>query len=348
LLTPHRNSFAPPLIKPLPPKLASGLRRASAFALFACLLAAGAPPLAAQTDEELFAPTFVTARVFQARAPKSRDLDISDQLFRLRTPGPNDDEKWVRQLQKAYPDFEIALLQTQAFRVFKRPKPAVLHLGSPTARHLRVQIFAAFGEGDGTKLGTTLAASVEVMSPTAARPTSLAYQGTEVQAGMTYFFTHRSLNLDKPSYADFVRPGNNPQAFAADDIYLIVSLSIEPDQPPPPTFDQKASAPLQEGATKKVSPVWPEALRRAGLKGGVQVRVEVGADGKVAQAGILNSTLPEANFQALAAARQWAFPPSALAGKPTPASAVLTFDFAPAPSKAGAPGPAKPTASVSR
>jgi TonB family protein len=343
LFIPHGNS--PALISSFLPRP----RRAALPALLACLLAAAlAPPLAAQTEEEQFAPTYITARIFQARAPQSRGLDISDQLFRLRTPGPNDDAQWVRQLQKAYPDFEIALLRTEALRVFKRPKPAVVYLGSPAAQHIRVQIFAAFGEGDGTKLGTTLIASVETTSPSALRPVALAYQGTEVQEGLTYFFTHRSLNLEKPYYASYVRPGNSPQAFADDDIYLIVALSVEPAPPPPLTFDQKASAPLQQGATKKASPDWPEALRRAGLKGSVQVRVELGADGKVIQAGVLNSSLPEANAAALAAAREWQFPASALAGKPSPASAVLTFDPAPPPSKAAAPGAPKPTASVSQ
>jgi TonB family protein len=343
LFTPHGNSFAQ-LLGFLP-----RLRRAALLPLLAAALAAAvAPPLAAQTEEEQFAPTYVTARIFQARAPRSRGLDISDQLFRLRTPGPNDDEKWARQLQKAYPDFEVALLRTESLRVFKRPKPAVVHLGSPASQHVRVQIFAAFGEGDGTKLGTTLIASVESTSPAAARPISLAYQGAEVEAGMTYFFTHRSLNLEKPYYASYVRPGNSPQAFADDDIYLVVALSVEPEQQSPLTFDQKASAPLQQGATKKVAPQWPEALRQSGLKGSVQVRVEVGADGKVTQAGVLNSTLPEANAAALAAARQWEFPASALVGRPTPASAVLTLDFTPPPSRAEAPGGAKPTASVNQ
>jgi hypothetical protein len=99
-----------------------------------CLAAAGvAPPLSAQTEQEQFAPTYLTARVFQARARKSDNPDITDQLFRLRTPGANDDAKWLAQLHKAYPGFDIALLQTHALRVFKMPKPAVIYLGKRNA-----------------------------------------------------------------------------------------------------------------------------------------------------------------------------------------------------------------------
>jgi TonB family protein len=332
LSTPHRNLFA--FIRRTPGALLS--------LLLTCIVSAAcALPLAAQTEEEQFTPTYVTARLFQARAAKSRALDISDQLFRLRTPGPNDDEKWARQLQKAYPGTEIALLQTHALRVFKTPKPAVIYLGPRTAPHIEIQINAAFGEGDGQKLGTTLLASVVHQVPNARYPTSLAYQGNEVQTGMTYFFTTPALNLKKADYINFLRPGNNPQAFEKDDIYLIVALSVEPDKPTPLSFDVKSSAQLQAGATKKVEVQWPEAVKQAGLKGNVQVRVELDAGGKVAQAGVLNSSLPEANAAAVAAARGWEFPAAALADTQAPASAILTFDYAPASSKAESAAPPK-------
>lgn len=319
-----------------------------ALALTCLALACLSLQAAAQTDEELATPTYVTARVFQARAPKSRNVDLSDQLFRLRTPANNDDEKWVAQLLKAYPDTEIALLQTQYLRVFKSPKPAIIFLGKRTAPHIEAQIFAAFGEGDGKKLGTTLIASVEYHRPGAPRPMSLVYQGTEVHEGQTYFFTHPSLNLKKADYVEYVRSGGNAQAFEGDDIYLIIALSVESDKPAPLAFDAKASVSLQQAATKKVEPQWPEELKKFGASGKVLVRVEVNAEGKVAQAGIFSSTLPEANAQALAAARQWEFSTSLLAGKPNPASAILTFDYAPAPPKAESAAPTKAPAGTSR
>ncbi|HYE74294.1 MAG TPA: TonB family protein, partial [Blastocatellia bacterium] len=99
------------------------------------------------------------------------------------------------------------------------------------------------------------------------------------------------------------------------------------------TFDPVASAQLQDGATKKIEPQWPEELKKSGLSGKVQVRVQLNDKGKVTQANIFNSTLPEANLEVIAAARQWEFPTSALTGKSLPATATLTFEMSASPQK---------------
>ncbi|HYE73023.1 MAG TPA: hypothetical protein VEF04_06825, partial [Blastocatellia bacterium] len=169
-----------------------------------CALCASIP-VSAQTEEDQFTPIYLTARIFQARAPKSGQFDISDQLFRLKNQVS--DEKWVSQLQKAYPNFEISLLQTQPLRIFKSPKPGIIYLGKRGGPHIEVQIFGAYGEGEGGKLGTTVITAVEYHWPNAKTPMSLAYQGTSADVGMTYFFTNPSLNLKKAQYAEYVRPG---------------------------------------------------------------------------------------------------------------------------------------------
>lgn len=312
-----------------------------------CLLSMWASiPAAAQTEEEQFTPTYVTARIFQARAPKSRKADISDQLFQLKNQ--ESDEKWISQIQKAYPNFEISILQTHQLRVFKSPKPGVIYLGKRGAPHVEVQIFGAFGEGEEGKVGTTIITSVEYHNPNTRTPMAMAYQGTPVTVGKTYFFTHRSLNLKKADYVEYLRPGSNPATFENDDIYLIVALSVEADKHAPATFDAKSSAELQESATKKIEPQWPEELKKSGLSGKVQVRVELNDQGKVTQASIFSSTLPEANVQALAAARQWEFPTATLTGKATPATAILTFNSAATPQKAQTTEPTKSATNTNR
>jgi TonB family protein len=306
----------------------------------------GAADAQAQTDQEQYEhePVYITARIFQARIKKSDFKDLSDQVFRLPTASLTDYEKWVTGLKKAYPGFEIELLQTHPLRVFKSPRPAIIYFGKNTAQHLQFRISAASSPGDGTAPGTSLIPEVEYHFGNARihRPIAMAIHPIEAEDGMTYFFSSASMSLKPDQYAAFVRPGASPKAFESEAIYFILAISYSAKKPAEPvrSLDEKQSAAVQESAIKKVSPVLPTAVRQAGLSGNVQVRIEIAPDGRVAHANVLNSSLPEANQAVITAVRQWEFPASLFAENKQPVTSLLTFNFA-----ASAPSIAPPAKS---
>ncbi|HZS07199.1 MAG TPA: energy transducer TonB [Blastocatellia bacterium] len=301
-------------------------------------------------------PVYVTVRVFQARAKLVSKPEPTDQTFRLRTENLTDYEKWVTSIGKAYPGLEISLLRTEPLRIFKSNKPGVVRLGPKADKNLQLQILAANSPGDGTTPGLDLVPTVEwhwgdEKKDKDFKPISYAFPPPiNAEAGMTYFFTNKNLYFYPETYASFVRPGALPKNFEGDAIFFVFVLTTEPgDQKQPggetPTarvFDEKQSAELQANATKKADPEWPAEVQRPGYSGRIQVRVEINAEGRVAHANVWNSTLPEANHQAVAAARQWEFPATAFADSKLPIHALLTFNFTAPPLKPE-PAPAKKT-----
>ena len=307
----------------------SPLRLACSAALVLFTLSALSIPSPAQPETQT--PIYVTARVFQARAKKGSQLDLSDQVFRLRTDGLTDYEKWVTGLKKAYPQVEIELLSTHALRVFKSPRPAIVYFGNKRERNLELVVNAAGSYGDGTTPGVTLVPQVEYHFGIndKSKPISLAIQAFEAEDGMTYFFTGKPLQIDPQSYVTFIRPGAPRKAFEGEDIFLLFAVSVELKEVPAAArvLDEQQSAAFQARATKKVQPDWPAGLQPAGLGGKVEVRVEVSPDGRVAKANVFNSSLPEANSQVIAAVRQWEFPKHLFAEDKKPVSGLLTFNF---------------------
>lgn len=290
----------------------------------------------AQDDERK--PTYVTARLFVAIVPRKQP-NLTDQLFRLRTPAPADDEKWLSNFKKAYPEaIHFALLRTQQLRLFMIPKPGILVVGDPNYPHIEAQFLLAEGLRNDDTINTTAITEINFYGgPKSSHPVplSMANNGFEVENKMTYFYTSDGLKLKPDVYAVYFRERSYAPILDQYDHYVILSLSVEPDKHPGLAFDAAKSSALQQKASKKVDPQWPDDITKNYLFGHVQVRVEIGADGKVAKATVWQSTMPEANLQALAAARQWEFPPSELAGINSPASALLTFTVAPpAPPKA--------------
>ncbi|MCX7805351.1 MAG: energy transducer TonB [Planctomycetota bacterium] len=77
-----------------------------------------------------------------------------------------------------------------------------------------------------------------------------------------------------------------------------------------------------------VEPVYPEAARRLGVEGWVEVEFAVGTDGRVSDARVLRSSgggrLDEA---ALAAIRRWMFRPALRGGRPVPATCAVRVVF---------------------
>jgi TonB family protein len=314
------------------------------FSLTLCLDLRAAP----QDGQEVqHGPVYVTARVFQARAKKAEKPDVSNQVFRLRTAQLTDDEKWLTGIQKAYPDFEIGLLQTHQLRVFRSPRPAAVVFGNQAERNLELLVAAAQSPGDGVTPGLSLIPQVEYHFGDDRRfkPISLALQPIEAEAGMTYFFATTDCLREPRYYLPFLRPDLTEEALKSDDFFFVFALSVETSKPAVTArlLDAPQSAAWQASATKKVPPELPAAWLKAAAT--VRVRVEVTPDGRVAQANIVNSTLPEANRAVLAAARQWEFPTAPTASNQQPVSALLTFTFtAPKPAPKPTPTAASPAA----
>lgn len=276
------------------------------------------------------APIYITTRVFQISAKKGSYPDVSDQVFRLKSAGLVDEEKWLTAFGKTYPGLTPALLQTSNLRVFRTSKPGVINLGQHGERSLRILLLAAQSPGDGTTPGTTLVPDIGLYSVNSSIPLTLALMPLEIESGTTYFFAAQRLKLNPQDYNDFFRAGASVTAFAEEDHYLVVAFSIELTRPAPTTrqFNEQQSAVLLTEAKKKVQPALNETVKKAGLSGRVQVRVEITPDGKVLRALTQSSTLPEMNSAAVAAARQWEFSPALFADNKNPISGLLTFDFA--------------------
>jgi hypothetical protein len=294
-----------------------------------CLFAA---PVLAQ-DEEL-KPVYLTARLFVVRLPHG-SVALTDQLFRLRTPVQAEDEKWLSQVEKAYPEaLQIALLRTQPLRLFTVPKPGIMSFGNPNSPHVEFHFLVAQGLREDDTINTMAITEVNLYSgPKTLNsvPFSMATNGFEVEPGMTYFFTSDGLKLKNEVYAAYFRERGSAPILAQYNYCLVLALSLETEKQPILTFEGAKADELQSKALKKIEPQWSDEVKKNQLFGKVQVRVEIGAEGKVMRANIWQSTLPEGNLEALAAARQWEFPTSEMAGINAPASALLTFVIAPAP-----------------
>ena len=298
----------------------------------------------AQDDAELPKPDFLTVRLFEASAPQS--AAPSEQLFRMKTAVLTDDEKWCANLQKAYPEAEIRLLQTQHFRAFKSPKPSIVIIGESDQPHQELHLFTALGFGEGDKIVTMTVAEVNYyLGPKkqSSVPNAVANQNFESTPGMTYFFTRQEMKLTAQQYSRLLRERNYDKSFEAKSHYLIVAISYDDAPQAGTSFEIDKANALQAKATKKAEPQWPAEIKQKSLGGKIQVKAFLSEDGKVASATIWKSSLPEGNQAVLNAARQWEFPVSELAGMKPPAIALLSFSLpVPQPALLSAYGPPKP------
>jgi TonB family protein len=283
----------------------------------------------AQTPDPM-TPIYVTTRIFQLSAKKGSYSEVSDQVFRLRSAGLTDEDKWVTAFKKTYPGLEPALLQTSSLRVFRTSKPGIITFGEQGGRSLRIQLFAAQSPGDGTIPGTTLIPEIGMHAVNSSIPLSLAMQPLEIETGTTYYFAAPRLKLSDQDYADFIRKGTPVKTFANNDHFIVIAFTVDMERPSQTSriFNEQQSASLLTEAKKKVQPELAAILKQAGLSGRIQIRVEIAADGKVVRALTQSSTLPEMNSAAIAAARQWEFSPALFAENKDPISGLLTFDFA--------------------
>lgn len=281
------------------------------------------------------APIYVTSRIFQITAPRGSYQDVTDQVFRMKSASLADEEKWLKAFQKTYPGFETALLQTFSSRVFRSAKSTVLTFGQWDGRTLQIQLSAAHSFGDGVTPGTQLVPDIGLHfgNDRTNPPITIAITPLDVESGLTFFFATPKSKMASKDYTGFIRHGAPETAFVNTDVILVFAFSVELDRPAsgPRLLNEQQSAALTKGAPKTPQPEVSEALKKTGLGGKVQVRVEIGPDGKVTRALTHTSTFPEMNSAAVAAARQWEFSPAIFASSKDPISALLTFEFPASP-----------------
>jgi TonB family protein len=116
-----------------------------------------------------------------------------------------------------------------------------------------------------------------------------------------------------------------------DEVQAIVAEREPPPPPPPPRPPERFGAieySVQSNRQIRIAnaplPVYSNALVQSGKAGNITVRVTVGADGKVTQASVLDSQLPEMNAATLDAAKKWTFTPTA---PPASLEARIVFRF---------------------
>src|SRR5262249_14694736 len=154
-------------------------------------------------DDIAVKPIYVTARIFQMKAKRGGYEEPTNQVFRMKTSSLSASEKWLSTLGKTYPGFEVALLKTEAKRVFRTSKPTTLSLiKQPDGRAIEAQLFGAQSPGDGTKPGTSLIPEIALHfgDDRTKKPVSYAIQPLEVESGMTYFFAVTTMKLIPSDY----------------------------------------------------------------------------------------------------------------------------------------------------
>lgn len=287
---------------------------------------------AAQPEPEIkrepLPPFQVMARVYQARIDPASVGDVSGQVYRLRSSGLADEEKWLNAFAKVYPKFDLALIQSSQLRVFRSSRATRVVLGSTEGRVLELMLSGANSYGDGKTPGTALIVETNLNF---GRPQaiSLDIETVEVEDGMSYFYTVPGLRISTDDYITFLRP-DAPRAAFGDEVYMLVfAFSVELTPPVSQTriLDESKSEEIEAAATRRIVPDVTEDLKRRQLNGAVRTRVEIAPDGRIAHAHIISSTFPEMNAAVLSAVRQWEFSPNLFADDKRPISAILRFDF---------------------
>jgi TonB family protein len=103
---------------------------------------------------------------------------------------------------------------------------------------------------------------------------------------------------------------------------------VVPPQPPAPIPGGQINFEIASTSTievvDSVYPEYPEDMRKLGKAGRISLRVTVGPNGKVTNAVVNNSQLPQLNAATVDAAMKWTFkvPP-----RPRPAPVIITLTF---------------------
>lgn len=276
-------------------------------------------------------PVFLNINIFQVEMDATTNQDLTDQVFRMKSTSLQDHDRWMRAFSKTYPGVKISVLKQESRKAFRTAKPTVVQLSRQNdGRAMVLELNAAQSPGDGVTPGTSLVSILNLQfgNDQAIKPITYSITPLEVQHGMTYFYLLGQVRLNSDDYVRFLRPNEKVDSFTNKSYYLIVGISVELDQTttPPRYYDERQSLKLQEEASRKVQLTLSEEKLKSGLKGLVRVKVDVGADGKVFRANVAYSTLPEANEEAIAAARQWEFPASLFESDKNPITCFINFN----------------------
>ncbi|NDD63021.1 MAG: TonB family protein [Acidobacteria bacterium] len=288
------------------------------------------PPEEKDISEFGSRPIFLNINVFQLEAAANTNPDLTDQVFRMKTSSLQDYDKWTRAFSKTYPGHKVSLLKLERRRAFRTATPTFVPISRQyEGRTMSLEINGAQSPGDGVTPGTSIVSILNMQfgNDQSVKPVTYSITPLEVEHGMTYFYLIKQLRFEAPEYVKFLRPNETTEKFAGKCFYIVLAISVDLDKTYTPAryYDERQSGKLQEEASRKTPPNLPEDLRKAGLSGMVRVRVEIGRDGKVTQANVTYSTVPEANDVAVAAARQWEFPESLFATDQNPITGFISF-----------------------
>jgi TonB family protein len=318
-------------------------------AILLCAAFTSASTTMAQTNQDnhdhadlQIKPIYVTTRIFQVKAKRGSYEDLNNQVFKMKTSKLTDYDQWIAAFKKTYPEFDMALLKTEAKRVFRTAKPTIISLGKqPDGRDIEVMLFGAQSTGDGVTPGTTIVPEISLHfgNDMVKKPVTYAIQQLEVESGSTYFFSAPTMKMSSTDYVRFVRPNAPAAQFDGNDIFLVFAFSVDLEKPAQPAryYDERQSIELQNAAAKKIPLEVPTVFREAKMGGYVRVYVEISPEGKVTVANVQNSTFPEMNNDAIAAARQWEFPMTFFTDNKNPITGFLLFNFPLAPETPKAP-----------
>jgi TonB family protein len=266
------------------------------------------------------------------KAKRDSYTELNGQVFRMSTTSLVEHDQWQKTLKKTYPGFEIDLLRTDTRKVFRSSKPTTISLvKQPDGRDIEIQMFGAQSVGDGVTPGTTLIPEIALHfgNDIVNKPLSFAVQSVEIEHGKTYFFAVPNLKMRSSDYVKFVRPNAQVEFYDGNDMFLLLSFSVEIDTATtvPRYFDERQSLEFQNQAAKKPVPEIPAKWRDAGLGGNVRIRVEISSEGKITSTNVYYSGFPEMNQLVIEAAREWEFPKTLFETDKTPITCFLTFNF---------------------
>ena len=208
----------------------------------------------------------------------------------------------------------------------------------------------AQGQADGVVTGTVMPAggtpmagvTVTFTGPTTAKAVTDAQgQFTASLPGGAYRAEIRSPGFKPFAARVDVAPGETITrdfALALGTLREEISVWGGPVSEPQETFERPAPAPPRAnpfGGTleppkklKDVKPVYPDALKDAGVGGKVVLNARIGVDGFVTDVQVVSSAHDALSAAAIEAVEQWKFAPTLLQGKPVPTEMTVTLDFA--------------------
>ncbi|HST20976.1 MAG TPA: energy transducer TonB [Blastocatellia bacterium] len=109
-------------------------------------------------------------------------------------------------------------------------------------------------------------------------------------------------------------------------LFTIEDARGQEPRPEPPKIIRKSGGVLQGSAVRRAEPAYPPLAKAAKVSGSVVVEVTVDEDGKVIAARAIAGH-PLLKDSAVAAARNWKFTPTMLAGTPVKVIGTITFNY---------------------